>query len=241
MLLPLLLLVNACAMEAPLPGEDGEGEVAAAASKLAGFRNYGAPEAGIVAWNHEFNNIQHEGLLCTGTAIGQYLVLTAGHCVDEARFFYTIEENPLRVQQFGVRDRWRDPNHDVGLLRLWQPVPYWREVKEHGPVGATAAVWGFGGNDCRPDNQWEYNVGLFTKRVGFFRTQASGHIDQPIICGGDSGGPIVDWDGDGRIFGVVSRSTGTGPGGYGVFAATNLPGVWNGLRIMMYAWNNANP
>jgi len=40
---------------------------------------------------------------------------------------------------------------------------------------------------------------------------------------------------------VVDWSTGTVPNGYGLFTATNLPGVWYGLQVMAWAWNNANP
>jgi hypothetical protein len=226
-------------MEVAGPPEDAEREFAATESELVGYPNYGAPEIGLIAWNSVFNNIQQDRRACTATAIAPYVVLTAGHCIDDANFFYTIEENPLRVRQFRVRERWRHPIWDIAVVRLWDRVPWWRPIKENGPVGAVAAVWGFGGNDCYPaeGGGWARNEGLWTKRFGFFTTQANGRIDQPIICGGDSGGPVIDWN-DGQIFGVVFESTGTVPNGFGTFAATNLPGVWQELMFRLWVWAN---
>jgi hypothetical protein len=161
--------------------------------------------------------------------------LTAGHCTDLS-FFWTIEE-PLNVHRFDVRNRWRHGYFDIGLLWLWQPVPSTRPMKENGPVGVTAAVWGFGGDDCvpGPGGTWPINNGVLTKRVGFFTTGADGWIRSPIICGGDSGGPIVDLN-DGQIFGVTVASSGTRQGGPGLFSATNLPTVWNDLVLVAYLW-----
>jgi len=33
-------------------------------------------------------NIQYDQRACTGTAIAQYVVLTAGHCIDDMNYFY---------------------------------------------------------------------------------------------------------------------------------------------------------
>lgn len=202
--------------------------------KVAGFRNYANPEIGLVSPVPGINDLLAVGGLCTGTAVAPNVILTARHCVGGANYFFTIQE-PLNVRRFTVRQRWSSPNADIALLWVREPVPWTRALEEHGPVGATAAVVGFGGDSCHYGNGWEYNYGVGVKRVGFFTTQANGNIDPGILCPGDSGGPIIDWS-NGKIFGVVSSGWGTAPGDTASFAATNLPGVWNDLMFVIWIW-----
>lgn len=225
-----LVLASASACAEPEP----EPELGATSEEIAGFVNYANPEIGLVGERASVNDL---GRICTGTAIAPNVVLTAGHCVGHANYFYAIVASPFSVLRFTVRQTWRSPTEDIGLLWIRERSPWTRGIEENGPVGATAAVVGFGGNDCEPANDWAWNDGVGTKRVGFFTTVASGRINAPIICGGDSGGPVIDW-GTGKIFGVVATSTGTHAGDYGTFTATNRPTVWGALQFVVYIWQS---
>ena len=220
-----LASVSACTLEEP-PDDVGQTE-----QEVVGFRNYSFPEIGLLTDSASINTI---GEFCTGTAIAPNVILTAGHCMF-ANYFWTIEE-PLNVHRFTARDHWRHPFFDIGLIWVQEPVPSTRPMKENGPVGVTVALWGFGGNDCiAGGGGWPVNNGILTKRVGFFITQADRFIRSPIVCGGDSGGPVVDVT-DGQIFGVAVAGSGSRPGDTGVFSATNLPTVWNDLVLVSYLW-----
>jgi hypothetical protein len=220
-------LTGACA-------EDPEADLDSTSDELRGFVSYANPEIGIVA---EGSSVNALGRQCTGTAVAPNVVLTAGHCTF-ANWFYTVE-NPLAVRRFAVRQRWAHPTEDIGLLWIREPIPWTRPMEEHGPVGATAALVGFGGNDCDLNSrgEWAYNRGLGTKRLAFFTTVASGQINAAIVCPGDSGGPVVDWA-DGRVFGVMASSNGTRPGDSAWFTATNRPGVWASLQFLVYVWQS---
>ena len=211
-----------------------EEELASTSEALVGFVSYANPEIGIVAEGSSVNTLGHR---CTGTAVAPNVVLTAGHCTF-ANWFYTVE-HPLAVRRFAVRHRWAHPTEDIGLLWIREPIPWSRPMEEHGPVGATAALVGFGGNDCDTNGRggWAYNNGLGVKRLAFFTTVASGQINAAIVCGGDSGGPVVDWA-DGRVFGVISNSGGTQAGDSATFTATNRPGVWSSLQFLVYVWQS---
>jgi Trypsin len=230
------LSAAACVAEdAPDPGADEAPDVAATGQEVVGFRNYANPEIGAIMTGDSINS----ALVCTGTAISPNVVLTARHCLANANFFYTIEE-PLNVRRFTVRERWGSSREDIALLWLHEPVPFTRPIKHTGTVNSTAAIFGFGGNDCAPapGGGWFPNNGLGVKRIGFFTTEASGRINAPIVCGGDSGGPVIDWN-DGLIFGVVVRSTGTqNPNGFGEFTATNRPTVWEDLMFINWIWQS---
>lgn len=208
-------------------------QVAETEQPVVGFRNYGSPEIGLLTDSGSINTI---GTFCTGTAVAPNVILTAGHCT-ELNFFWTIQE-PLNVHRYTVRGRWRHSFFDIGMLWLTEPVPFTRPMEENGPVNQTVAVWGFGGNDCvAVDGGFNPNNGILVKRVGFFVTQADRFIRAPIICGGDSGGPIVDLN-NGQIFGVTVASQGTQPGDTGVFSATNLPTVWGDLEFTTFIWQS---
>jgi hypothetical protein len=113
-------------------------------------------------------------------------------------------------------------------------------MEEHGPVGATAALVGFGGNDCDLNSrgEWAYNRGIGTKRLAFFTTVASGQINAAVACprrfrvARSSTGPT------GGLFGVMASSNGTRPGDSAWFTATNRPGVWASLQFLVYVWQS---
>jgi hypothetical protein len=203
-----------------------------ASQAIIGFDNDGAPEIGLIT---DAEGLGNPAGYCTGTAIAPHVVLTARHC--PGRFFFTIQPG-LNVQRFTTRERWDSPDYDVSLLRIWETIPWTRPIKEHGPVNATAAVWGFGGNACgfTNDGQW-YDGGVGRKRVGFFTTQPNGWISPNVVCGGDSGGPIIDWN-DGQIFGVTSRVNLVERAGW--FEATNRrdrrTNLWNDLMFSLWVW-----
>jgi V8-like Glu-specific endopeptidase len=174
--------------------------------------------------------------MCTGTAVTPNVVLTAGHCVANANYFFTFQSQTATPQRFDVRGRWASPTRDIGLLWLWQPVPATRPIKQNVPANSVAAVYGFGGNNCEPNaaGQWTLNDGILVKRITWFTTTGTSNlINAPLICGGDSGGPVIDWN-DGIIFGVISTSSGSQPGDIGTFTPTSTQ--WPELNFVIYVW-----
>jgi hypothetical protein len=221
--------MTACIDEDPgveLPTESTEQQVN-------GFVHYGNPEIGLVA-----SSTTVASGYCTGTAVAPNVVLTAAHCMGAPNFFLTQTAQDAAPTSYAVRDRWSSPNTDIGLLWLRQPVPWTRPIKQNGTVNSTGLVYGFGGNSCDwdPVNQrWIFNDGVRIKRLAFFTTAANNVINSPLLCPGDSGGPVIDWN-DGLIFGVSVTSSGTQPGDFGTFTPTNASTNWGDLQFVIFVW-----
>jgi hypothetical protein len=197
-----------------------------------GFVSYANREIGLIG-----SSTSASSGFCTGTAVSPNVVLTAGHCISGANYFFTFQSQTATPQRYDVRDRWRSPNTDIGMLWLRQAVPWTRPIKQTGTVNSTAAVYGFGGNSCDTDGRggWRFNDGTLVKRVAFFTTGANNVINSNLICGGDSGGPIIDWN-DGIIFGVTVTSSGTQPGDTATFTPTNASTNWSDLQFVIFVW-----
>jgi hypothetical protein len=212
--------------------------VAAISQELHGFENYDNPEIGLVTPSSSVN----AGAYCTGTAILPNIVITARHCVvggggavGEGGSFFTIAQ-PFTVTRHVVNQVWRsgdagttDPIRDIALLRVAPAVPWTRELGQYADAGSTAFAWGFGGFDCFP------NVNAGRKRVGWFTV--AGNVTPPMVCPGDSGGPVIR--ADGRIFGILSHSSGTGPGGIGIFE--NVGDIWRDVTLAAFLMQAAAP
>lgn len=161
--------------------------------------------------------------VCTGTLIGRHTVLTAGHCVADPKPAYAfcppgggtrqvarVLAHPgfLATQPLGL-DRTTD---DIGLLILKDDVVDLAAavVAARTPVaGEAATVVGWGVLSDRGDEpQGQARSG--TKAVSAvsaktLETQPVG--GSPAICSGDSGGPLLQRQGDRDVLlGVVSTS-----------------------------------
>lgn len=229
-LVVLAAAIPACADQAD---EDlnAETPTSSVEQQVNGFVDYNNPEVGLVAQWPEL-----AGGWCTGTAVAPNVVLTAKHCMGGANHFLTFQSQGATPRRFDVRDRWSSPTQDIGLLWLWQPVPWSRPIKQHGTVNSTAVVYGFGGNSCDWDpvnGRWLFNHATLVKRVAFFTTGSNNVINAPLLCPIDSGGPIIDWN-DGMIFGVSEASSGTLPGDTAVFSPTST--AWGDLNFVIWVW-----
>ncbi len=179
------------------------------------------------------------GGLCTGTLIAPRVVLTAKHCVQQEDM---PEPDPPGAFTIGVGDNKDDltatyravevtatpgpygarlaglTGHDIGLLTLqtgisaFPPIDLHRENADD-LVGNTIEAVGFGE---RPDGR----AGLKYRAEGRVRlTDGEVLYISPILCHGDSGGPVIDVD-SGELVAVNSFITTDTCGGGGI-AGTN--------------------
>jgi len=188
---------------------------------------------------------------CTGTAIGQNLVLTAAHCVPPGARYGVLEAGASRRSKpNSVASLERHPlfdvetalagreTADIALLKLAEPLtrraaPAPFATREHFPIGERFVVAGYGIS--------EQSAGGFgTLRSAILmvvRHAASGalRLADPTTrgemtglgaCNGDSGGPVLEHSG-GRLalVGVVSWATDArrGAGCGGLTGAVPLP------------------
>jgi hypothetical protein len=179
----IVVAVTAACVEQAAEDPDIDTPTGSVQQQVNGFVDYGNPEVGVVAPSTTIT-----GDFCTGTAVAPNVVLTARHCMGNANFFLTQQAQGATPRVFTVRGRWSSASTDIGLLWLHQPVPRSRPVKQFGPVGGTAVVYGFGGNLCEPNPfgpGFILNEGIGIKRVAFFTTRADNVINAPLICGCD--------------------------------------------------------
>jgi secreted trypsin-like serine protease len=193
----------------------------------------GAAEArGSGAGRHIVMIVGGRGNLCTGTALAQDLILTAGHCVAPAGGYRVITpEVPtgFAIAQIAVHPRYSREHYaagkvtaDVALIKLAAPLPGTIVPAGLGAGGNVApgerfTVAGFGTTAYRSDS----GVGV-PRAAALSVTGRPGNLQIRLFdpatantraglgaCTGDSGGPLFR-EGAGMFaaIGVVSWSTG---------------------------------
>ena len=135
------------------------------------------------------------GGLCTGTLVGENLVISAAHCFDfvtqdsnvTARFHIRSNGSLYQYPVSGVVSLGSDAGaNDILLARLGQSVPQSVAVplsiaQSAPPMGSQLTIFGYGCTNR--DNQ----SGAGVKRKVVFR---QGH-ESTNLCPGDSGGPVI--------------------------------------------------
>lgn len=171
---------------------------------------------------------------CTGTIIGEDLVLTAGHCLGapgyaELTVYFRIDRDgagpaiPVRAQvrpdDYNTRDHF-NPWNDVALLRLsqkvpsgYQPVPLLEDPSQLAD-GAPVLLAGYGISvpvSSNPSNEGEGRLRKVRQKI----VQAHYNPTEMLVdihghgpCFGDSGGPAYFETPQGLVLaGVVSHLT----------------------------------
>eukprot|EP00095_Tigriopus_kingsejongensis_P007951 maker-scaffold756_size101639-snap-gene-0.17 protein:Tk07951 transcript:maker-scaffold756_size101639-snap-gene-0.17-mRNA-1 annotation:"serine proteinase stubble" len=171
---------------------------------------------------------------CGGALINKLNVVTAGHCVHEAKARtirvylgeYTLYNNlePLPSQQFGVVDIFAHPHYhftpqadryDVAILRLDRPVRYQPHISpvclplknQDIPEHTSGMVAGWGAMNANAVERPVSLQAVDVKVVTIFEDMmCAGHeMGGKDACQGDSGGPLMTrMDGKWYLIGIVS-------------------------------------
>lgn len=196
--------------------------------QLASIVNASAPSAPIFGVN-----------LCAAVAIDDRTVLTAAHCLDgksanEIDVVVGVDDVCESERPRGARhsvqsiDLSVSGRGDGAVLSITTPTPGITPL----PIGATPQVgavvtaWGWGSatpggpEPCSPSpkilevvgNERCAHVAEATQVIDFF---CAVPVSGPNTCTGDSGGPVLDADGD--LVGIVGGGAGCGPTDVGTY------------------------
>ena len=189
--------------------------------------------SGSGAGRHIVMIVSTRGNLCTGTALGRDLVLTAGHCVAPAATYRVLTPGMtppgLAISTIAVHPRYNPKDYasgrvtaDVALLKLEQPLPAAfapAALAQPGPVvpGDRFVIAGYGTTSYGGDT----GIGMprtavligtgkpGTLQIRLFDPATRDARSGLGACTGDSGGPaFTESGGVFAVVGVVSWSTG---------------------------------
>ncbi len=172
-------------------------------------------------------------LLCTGTLIAPTTVLTAAHClqsygsqfrvipidkVQAGNQYHLDSTQQSNVVDFVLHEKWTgvvgsDYPYDLAMLYLDQPidgVDFYDLIDQNSSkyLGKDLKAIGFGRTDASDyfsvGKKMSTDLRLMTNNRGILRSESTQSYSG--ICFGDSGGPLlmIDTDGKPRILGVAS-------------------------------------
>ncbi len=212
-LLVLAAFAAGCAAEQDTP------DLATRSQRMIGGIDDSTP--GVVETRHP------PGASCTGTVVGERVILTAAHCIEDnfeegihsgrayfgdggaSGFFDDVRITRLAPHRYFDMANIR--NYDIGLMRLADPIPSGVPIHPFNLdpldnlVGEQVRTVGFGVTNG------ELQTGAGTKRSAFFTVAAQTSIHLKLgdestnICQGDSGGPtFANLDGVDTVIAVSS-------------------------------------
>ncbi len=199
---------------------------------------YGGKKVDKSEWLNVVAITDRDGIFCSGTAINPYLVITAAHCVEDAKadrlkvYVGSGKKNgdvqgEFKVASLGYSPLYQssdeDSDHDVGYLILrdgldlpksaYVPIALQKsEIEELVAVNKATTIIGFGERD-NSSFGLKYSAKSEITKVGPTEVTIGG--DGIDACSGDSGGPAFGRlsNGQWRVYGVVSRGGECGQGG----------------------------
>lgn len=156
----------------------------------------------------------------SAVAIGENLLLTAGHVGGERRSVFTLGE-----ERFLAKSVTRHTSLDLSLIETYEPLPGWHEVTDELNSGDRVVLGGFGKvqgkkkskgykwSDDRSEVWGENIVNFLYNGYGFFdfdKRNGSKLEGEAIFSSGDSGGGVFIEQPDGtfQLAGIAIGVTG---------------------------------